>query len=285
VHDQDSDPGVEGRTLPQNIVRTLQEWQALHQRVTIHRQADLLQAADGKLFARLLQAPSVRRHLAKPVEGANSDGTTLAIVSPALGETEELTRALEQVGYPVLRTRSPHDVLRPALLLDESKLTASGIPVEFDVALPNIYLLKQIEPFASSDERGRLYLTPTSIQNAIEQGLPIQDILARLRTLHRGPIPRAVERQVRAWGHYYGDAAVEQVTLVQIRDAKTLNELLDEPDVKALLRPFMPDPSQALAQVAAERTEELVQVLARYGITVREQLGQAFLQERTEKRP
>lgn len=277
----DSKPET-GRSLPQNILRTLHEWQALYERVTIHRRASLLQAADTDLFTRLFQDPSVRRHLTRPVEAVEDGEATLALISPALGETEELIRALEQAGYPALRTRSPQDTLRPALLLDESKLTASGIPVEFDVALPSIYLLEQIAPFSSYDERGRLYLTPSSIQNAIEQGLPIQDILLRLRTLHCGPVPHGIERQIRAWGHYYGDAAVEQVTLIQVQDAETLSELLSEPDIQALLRPFVPDPSHALALVTTEDMDELLQVLARYGIVLRDQLKQASLQAKPD---
>jgi hypothetical protein len=278
----ENDAGQERLSLPQNIVRTLQEWQALHERVTIHRRSSLLQAADDKLFGDLLQDSSVSRHLQRAVEGANGDEATLAIVSPALGEVEELVRALERAGYPALRTRSPQDVLRPALLLDESNLTAAGILVEFDVALPSIYLMEQIEPFSSLDEHGRFYLTPTSIHEAIEHGLPVRDILDCLRALHRGPVAPAVVRQIRAWGHYYGNGAIEQITLLQVRDTKTLNELLDEPEVQALLRPFVPDPNRALALVAPEHVDALREVLARYGVTLDDRLVQASLQAREQ---
>ena len=77
----------------------------------------------------------------------------------------------------------------------------------------------------------------------------------RLRAVHRGPLSHAVEKQVRAWGHYYGDAAVQTVTLIQIKDSETLNELLAEPEVRAILRPFVPDPAQALALLDAARRD------------------------------
>jgi hypothetical protein len=268
----------ESHSLPQNIVRSLEEWQALHERITVHRQAGLLQSADGELLSCLLQDPSVRRHLQKPIDGSYDNQATLAIIPSALGEAEELARALERAGYPALRTSSAQDPLRPALLLDETKLTASGIPVGFDVALPSVYLLNQIETFCSTDERGRLYLTPASIQSALERGTSIHAILGRMRALHRGSLPKAIERQIQAWGHYYGDAALEQVTLIQIRDPQTLNELLKEPEVQALLRPFVPDPKRALAMIAPERVDELLELLARYGIQVRDQLDIASLQ-------
>jgi len=279
----DAAPVQESRPLPQNVVRTLQEWQSLHERITIHRRAGLLQAADSELFARLVREAQIDRHLRKTVASADGKESNLAIITPALGEAEELARALERAGYPALRTRSAQDALRPALVLDEAKLTATGILVEFDVALPSVYLLKQIEPFSSPDERGSLYLTPSSILRAVEHGTPVQVIIDRLHALHRGPIPRSIERQIRAWGRYYGDAAVEQMTLIQVRDAETLNELLDEPDVQALLRPFVPDPGHALAWVAPERVDELVEVLARYGIRVRDRLDQASLQRPERK--
>jgi hypothetical protein len=274
----EEDPDQSGYSLPQNVVRTLEEWQALHARITIHRRASLLQAADSELFARLLDNPSIRRHLSRPVPAGNDDGSVLAIVSSALGETEELTRELERVGYPALRTRSPQDALEPVLALDESKVTPAGIPIEFAVALPSIYLLEQIDLFSSSDERGNLHLTPASIQHALDHGLSIQDILERLRALHRGQIHPTVERQLRAWGHYYGDAAIERMTLIQIQDAKTLNELLDEPEIRARLRPFVPDPERALALVVADHADELLALLAQYGVTVRDGLAQASLQ-------
>ena len=75
-----------------------------------------------------------------------------------------------------------------------------------------------------------------------------------------------------------GTAAIEQVTLIQLKDAKTLNELLSEPEVRALVRPFVPDPGRALALVAAEDVDELVQVLARYGVSTHDRLSQASLQ-------
>jgi hypothetical protein len=276
-HDESSDPKAD--SLPQNIVRTLQEWQALHERITIHRRTSLLHAADGALFTQLAEHPSIRRHLRNAVADARDGDTTLALVPPALGEAEELARALERAGYPALRTRSPQQAVQPAMLLDESKLTPSGVQVEFAVALPSIYLLKKLEPISSVDERGRFHLTPGSIQNAIEHGISIQDILDRLRALHLGPLPKAVERQIRAWGHYYGEAALEQMTLIQVRDAKTLNELLEEPEIRAVLRPFVPDPSRALACVAPDQVDALLEVLARYGIDVRDQLNQASLQK------
>ena len=81
-------PAQENPSLPQNVVRTLQEWQALHERITIHRRAGLLQAADRELLARLAEAPQIGRHLLKSVDETDGKEAALAIISPALGEAD-----------------------------------------------------------------------------------------------------------------------------------------------------------------------------------------------------
>jgi hypothetical protein len=278
-------------SLPQNVVRTLQEWQSLHERVTIHRRASLLQAASGELLAQLRQDPNILSHLVRkagPAPGGSEtgtaspqdapDGSTLALISPALGETEELVQALERVGYPPLRTRSPQDPILPSLIIDAGESpSTTGLEIRFHVALPSIYLYKQIDPLARQDDRGRYYLTQSTIQEAVQGGLSVKEIVDRLRALHRGPLPHAVVKQIRAWGHYYGDAAVQTVTLIQIQDSQTLNELLAEPEIRTYLRPFVPDPARALAMFDARDMEKLYEILARYGIDVHDQLAQAAL--------
>jgi hypothetical protein len=273
-------------SLPQNVERTLQEWQGLYERVTIHRRANLLQADSNDLLSHLKQDHSIRSHLVDArvigTPGARGDpleDTALALISPALGETEELVRALEHAGYPPLRTRSPKEPIPPSLTIKtDGGPSPTGLQIQFQVALPSIYLFEQIAPFTRQDEQGRYYLTQSAVWEAVQGGMSVQEILDRLRALHCGPLPHAAEKQIRAWGHYYGDAAVQTVTLIQLQDSETLNELLAEPEVRALLRPFVPDPAQALALLDTDDLDRLHKVLARYGIDVHEQLAQASLQ-------
>ena len=275
-------------SLPQNIVRTLQEWQVLYERVTIHRQASLLQTANADLMAQLRQEPDIRSHLVHKKDqgaaGSEDEGTdavadtALTLISPALGETEELVRALEHAGYPPLRTRSSRAPILPSLTIARGEdPSVTGLNIQFHIALPSIYLYEQIAPLTRQDERGRYYITQSAVQEAIQGGMSVTEIVDRLRALHRGPLPHEVVKQIRAWGHYYGDAAVQTVTLIQIQDSKMLNELLAEPEVRALLRPFVPDPTRALAMLDARDQEKLYEILARYGIDIHDQLAQAAL--------
>jgi hypothetical protein len=78
---------------------------------------------------------------------------------------------------------------------------------------------------------------------------------------------------------------LQTVTLIQVQDAKTLNELLTEPEVKAALHPFVPSPNRVLAMVDIEDLQSLHEILGRYGITLHDQLDQASLEVKDNDQP
>ena len=246
--------------LPQNVARTLQEWQTIHERIKVYRRGSLLQAADDDLLERLMQDPRIgSRFVARP-------DRTVALIAPRPGETEELVRSLQAVGYPPARTRSASERPRPSFTIDEQG------QLHFTLALPSIYLYQQVMPFTGRDERGRYYLTQSAVQEAIGGGMTVQEILDRLRALHLGPLPRWVEIKVRAWGHYYGDAAVQTITLVQFKDEDTLRELLAEPELDGAMRPFAPVGGKALALVVTDDLQSLYEIFAERNIEAKDQL-------------
>jgi hypothetical protein len=247
-------------SLPQNVERTLEEWQSLHERITIRRKASLLQAVDKQTMDRMAENPSVRPHL------DSRPGETVALISAPPGKTDELIHALQEVGYPPARSRSPEDADHPALTIGDDG------QMRFVTPLPSIYLFERIAPFTAKDEQGRIFLTQSAVQDAIEQGLGVLEILNRLQHVHLGPLPRWVEIKVRAWGHYYGNAAMETVTLVQIQDEETLNELLAEPELRGLLSTFKPSRRKALAWVPADKIDSLREILADRGMNLKEGL-------------
>jgi hypothetical protein len=251
--------GMSDTPLPQNVARTMQEWQAIHERIKIHQHSSLLQAENSELIEQLIQNPRVKASLS-----TRTDETTV-LIAPRQGETDELVRSLQASGYPPARTRSANEPLRPALTIDEMG------QLHFTIALPSIYLYAQITPFTGRDERGRYFLTQSAVQEAIAGGMAVSDILGRLHKLHLGPLPRWVEIKVRAWGHYYGDAAVQTVTLVQFKDAKTLEEILAEPEMEGIVSAFAPDQDKALALVTGD-VEALRRVFAERNIAAKEQL-------------
>jgi hypothetical protein len=245
--------------LPQNVLRTLQEWQTIHERIKIHRRTSLLQATDGTLLDQLVQSPRISASFAGRPDEA------IALVVPRQGEVDELVRNLQSLGYPPARTRSATQKLRPALRIDDTG------QVRFTIPLPSIYVYQQLSAFTGQDEKGRFFLTQSAVEEALAAGMTVQDVLERLRALHLGPLPRWVEIKVRAWGQYYGEAAVQTITLVQIKDRKVLHELLAEPELEGLLLPFAPNGSKALAVLAGD-LDALRRALAERNIDVKEQL-------------
>jgi hypothetical protein len=246
--------------LPQNIVRTLEEWQTIHERIKIHRKRSVLQATDGDLLDRLIAVPDIGAHL------VSRPDTTVALVSSLPGELETLVHHLQASGYPPARTRSSADPPRPSFTIRENG------SIDFALDLPSIYLYQQIAPFTAQDEQGQHFVTQSAVQEAIDTGMTVSEILERLRTLHLGPLPRWVEIKVRAWAEYYGQAAVQTITLVQIKDEQTLRELLSEPELEGLLAPFAPQKGKALAVVDADSLEALLKVFAERNIEIKEQL-------------
>jgi hypothetical protein len=247
--------------LPQNVLRTLEEWQKIHERIKIHRRGDMLQAHDGALLDRLMQDPRISSRFANRVDDV------VAIVAARPGETEELIRNLQALGYPPARTRSADDKAHPSFTIDEEG------QLHFSIPLPSIYVYEQIAPFTSKDEKGRYFLTRTAVEDATANGLTVDEILDRLRAYYTGPLPRRITLKVRAWGKYYGDVSLQTITLIQVKDKETLQELMGEPEFDGLLHPFAPDGKKALAVVAAENLDALHEVLAERNIEVEEGLA------------
>jgi hypothetical protein len=292
---------TQNRPLPQNVARTLSEWQVLHERITIHRRVNLLQAVDAALLGQLMGVEAIRTHVVvpkgpRPTAGASppraeNGGQTpvpethaaATLIAPGLGRTEELVRALQRAGYPPARTwyrgvAAPRFTPVKGIEIDDDGR------VRFAIALPSISVLERLAPFTSRDghsatdpsavldAHSQYTLTQPAVQGAIKQGMTVDEILHHLRTLHRGPLPRWVEIRVRAWGHHYGEASVQTVTLVQLRDDRTLDELLAEPEFEGILRRFTPDESKALALVSTSDLSRLYEFLAERGIEIDDQL-------------
>ena len=110
------------------------------------------------------------------------------------------------------------------------------------------------------------------MEEATANGLTVDEIVDRLRAYHTGPLPRQIILKVRAWGKYYGDVSLQTITLIQVKNRETLQELMNEPEFEGLLHPFAPAEEKALAVVATEDLDALYEVLAERNIEVEESL-------------
>jgi hypothetical protein len=198
-----------GAALPQNVARSLDEWQAAHERIVVRRGVSLLQAADPAILQELAAAagggPSALRVL----------GPTVALVR----DEAALGAALRTAGIaPVTgHDRSGRGSLR---LEDDGR-------VAFRHRLPDIYALGRVQQLAEWDEElGAWRLTAAAARrarSALGMGAPAQ--VSAWRSLCAGAPPDWLETRVKAWCGHYGTAKLDETVLLELRDAEALAAL------------------------------------------------------------
>ncbi len=239
--------------LSQNIRRSLEEWQALHERITFRRAVPLLQAENGatldELWANAALAPQlghrVGEQIALPAEKADS-----------------LADSLRHAGWlPVVTHRDQTDA-------PESMVADPEGNVEFVHRTPSIYAYGGIEPFAQRLDERHARLTRESIGAAVERKISVPTMLSQLKQVHRGPLPAELITRLKAWGKYYGDAQMGTMTLIEFRDEQARAELLSDPRLKPYLTRF--DAGQRpLALVRSDSVERVKELLAERGVEIR----------------
>ena len=244
---------ISGGKLPQNVVVSLQEWQALHERITIYRRVALVHAHDPEVLDQLSRHPNLTellRHRPAP---------TAALVNPQ--QVDALIEAFGTAGVLPAVTRQAGREENCLVADEEGNLRLVH-------RTPSIYLARRLDRFAERVDDHHYRITPASVQKALEQGLDAPSILQELSTLHQGPLPFRLTVRIKAWAHHYGDAALQSLTLLQLRDEAALQELLQDPEVGPFLRRFNPPPEQALALVTQDDLEALRRLLAERGMTI-----------------
>jgi len=246
-----------GAELPGNIYRSLVEWDALHNRIVIRRNATLSLASDASVLDDALADPGRAEALGRRV----SDNITLPP-----GKAEDVARALRQAGWPPLVTPRGQDDSPGSVRLDE------GGNVTFLQPTPSLGARARLASSGLSqmDEGavGQHRIKPGTVKAALKAGRNVDAILADLRAINVGPVPPALVTQIKAWGNYYGDGAMSQVTLLQVRDMGVLKELCADPELASFIKPFEAG-QRAMALVDPEHVDEVRALLARRGIGVR----------------
>ncbi|MBI3913661.1 MAG: helicase-associated domain-containing protein [Chloroflexi bacterium] len=240
--------------LPQNVKRSLEEWQALHERVTIRRGVTILQAEDAatldELFANATVAPKLGRRVGADVALADE-------------KAQAVNNTLRDADWLAVFTRHGQTDAPASVATD----------VEGNVTLvhrtPSIYAYEGIEPFAERIDARHARITPASVAAATKQNLSVPTMLARLRQVHRGEIPAKLITRLKAWGKYYGGAKLGALTLLEFRDDQARGELLDDPELKPHLERFEAG-NRPLARVRAESLARVKELLAERGVDIRE---------------
>ncbi len=239
--------------LPQNVARTLAEWQAAFERIVVRTQVGWIEAAAPELVDVLLADPGVQGAIVK-----RATPTGLIVRSGKMGLVERALLAASEL--PERSARA--DAAQPGSII----VTDDGTVRPAQPA-PSLYVHGALQPFTEWIENG-WRITPASISRAAANGTDAAAILAQLASMAAAPIPSGLQGRIKTWSKHYGSASIATVTLVQLRDQDTLDELLRDPELARVLKPFAPAAKLGLASIAADKVEHVRTLLAARGVEV-----------------
>jgi hypothetical protein len=239
-----------GSELPQNVAYTMQEWGRAQERVTLH-DAVLLIQADAETLDRLAELQPTtysrkgERDAAPSLLARRLTPTAALLRRDAREQAEAALFAMGSlpVSYSVplvqLATDEPAHVpasdIQPRMWLTS---TVDG-RLQFQPGAPSLFMRRHLRPF-TLEEGDALRVTEAQVQQAVQDGLPVERILGTLRAWSGGSLPTELERAIKGWGGYYGSVAIERPLLLRLSDQRTLEALLADPEIGSLLRRYQP---------------------------------------------
>lgn len=241
-----------GASLPQNVARSLAEWQGDYERIVIRSRVGWLETTPE-----LADALTANTAL-EPFIVNRVSATGLLIYAEHMDALERVLLAAAEL--PV-RSADPAAGHRSSI-----HLAADG-RIEFVHRSPSIFARGRLQGVADETDAG-WQVTRTSVARALKAGMDPAAIIAVLAELAAGGVPAPLQQQIKAWAGAYGSAAVRTVTVVQFRDQETLQELLADPALGRLLRPWPPKSQLGMAQVAPGDVAAVRRLLAERGVDV-----------------
>lgn len=244
---------VTGAPLPQNVARTLAEWQAAFERIVIYTRAGWLEAATPELVDALLADPQAQAAIIKRAT------PTGLIVRAGMVETVE--QALLAVHELPTRNARADTVPPGSIIVSDDGTVRSAHPA------PGLYVHGALQPFTERAGAG-WRITPASVARAAANGADAAAILTQLTKMAVGPIPSGLQSQIKAWSKHYGSVSIAAVTLAQFRDQEALDDLLRDPELARVLKPFAPAARLGLALIAPDKVEQARSLLLARGVDV-----------------
>ena len=217
---------LSGADVPQNVARSIDEWQQLHETIVVHRRAVLVQAADGALMERVGAA-----------DGGGGSGFAVVADPPTLARVVDPAR---------LDATFTHLGLAPATRHDPS--AAGSVRIADDSTVQpvhkviSIYLLGQLQRLAEWEAVLNTWrvTAAAAVRAKRELGLDAPAQLAQWSTLCAGGPPEWLDRRLKAWCGHYGSAKVHRPVLIELPNEASLGDLMADPRGAALARRFKP---------------------------------------------
>ena len=85
----------------------------------------------------------------------------------------------------------------------------------------------------------------------------------------RHPLPAELQKNILAWAGHYGQANLEEVTLLSFKDDKTVRELMKDPELGGILHPFKAQEIKVTVQVHNKDLERVTRLLTERGVILK----------------
>jgi hypothetical protein len=255
---------VTGAPAPQNVTRSLEEWQAAFEQLIVRPRVGWVQVAAPELADAMLAMPDMAGAIIKRITP-----TSLLVHADKVDDVE---LALLIASELPARTSKPADARQSSITI------AADGTVGFAHAVPSLYVYGYLNPFADQmappDAPGAetgWRITRAAVERAHAAGLDAPRIIRELDTLALGGVPAELQRRIKAWCKHFGDAGVGRVTLIHFRDQAAADELLGDPELQPYLQPFHAEARLGLATIAAENVATVRALLAERGVELAEE--------------
>lgn len=242
---------ISGTSLPQNVERSLQEWDSHHERIVFRTRTNLLQTATPNMLEQLLAHPEIGKWLNR------LENTAVAVIQKEKVKPV-VTALLKQNLLPVVAGEEPATANHSVLIDANGRIQ----PIH---AIPSLHLRGRLARVAEETADGIWQITPESARRLGSGRDNIEQLLNELNLLQRGPLPPALITQLKNWGQYHGTATVQTLTLVEFQEKNVLQEILANTELRPYFTPF-PAGERALAVITAENLPHLEQLLTQFGI-------------------
>lgn len=244
---------VTGTPLPQNIARSLEEWQAAFEQITVWQSAGWVEATSPEQIEELLSSPDLKETIIK-----RATPTSLVVHADKITAIEKALLAAGEL--PLRFTRSDEAHPGAVVVKPDGEVTPTQPVTDF-------YTRAVLTQFAECSGEG-WRITPATVERAAGRGMDAAAIVKHLSSLTNETIPAALQIQIKSWSKHYGTARISTLTLIQFRDQETLDDLRRDPELARLLQPFYPEAGLGLALVANKHRQELVRLLESRGVEV-----------------
>ncbi len=200
---------VTGQQLPQNVERTLQEWQGQYERLIFHHQVSILQVDREALLDELLAVEELRGLLHR------LDGRTAWMRRADQAEVE--SRLWEKKLLPAFSAGPEQDLPR-SMYWEEGSLRPRH-------PLPSLYSTGMVRRIAIEQPDGSWQLTAESVRMAIRAGMTAPEIVALIENLTGATLDAGWVRRLKLWSAHYGRAQTSRLMVMAFESDAALQEL------------------------------------------------------------